>query len=69
MLEVKTTERDMEVVAVSDGVVSESALTLCGKTRQWLDGVVAEEHLEYRDIFIFLLNTNGSYQIIQKELK
>lgn len=69
MLEVKTMERDMEVVAVSDGVVSESALTLCGKTRQWLDGVVAEERLEYRDIFIFLLNTNGSYQIIQKELK
>lgn len=67
MLEIKTPAQDMEVVAVSDGVVSLSALTLCGKTRQWLDGVVAGEHLSYSDIFIMVLNTNGSYQIIRKE--
>lgn len=69
MLEIKTQERDMEVVAVSDGTVSEAALTICGKTRQWLDGVVAGEHTCYSEIFIMILNTNGSYQIIKKEAK
>ncbi len=69
MLELPTPSQDMEVVAVSDGVVSEAALTVCGKTRQWLDGVVAGEHTSYDEIFLMVLNANGAYQVIKKEAK
>ncbi|MDD5953199.1 MAG: DUF421 domain-containing protein [Oscillospiraceae bacterium] len=67
MLELKTMDQDMEVVVISDGVVSETGLSLCGKSRPWLEGVLQGEHLRCGDIFIMLLNTNGSYQIIKKE--
>lgn len=67
MLNLKTPEKDMEVVAVSDGTVSMAALSLCGKTRQWLDDVIQKEQMEYQDVFIMLLNTNGTYQIIKRE--
>ena len=66
MLGIQTPEQDMEVVVVSDGMVSEAALQLCGRSREWLDGVVQGEHLQYPDIFIMLLNTGGQYQMIRK---
>lgn len=67
MLDIKTQDKDMEVVVVSDGLISDAALTICGKTRQWLDTVIAAENMEYQDIFIMLLNINGTYQIIKRE--
>ena len=66
MLGIQTPKQDMEVVVVSDGVVSEAALQLCGRSREWLDGVVKREHLQYPDIFIMLLNTGGQYQMIRR---
>lgn len=67
MLDIKTQDKDMEVVVVSDGLISDAALTICGKTRQWLDTVIAAENVGYPDIFIMLLNINGTYQIIKRE--
>lgn len=67
LLGVPTLAKDMEMVVVSDGAVSPEALALCGKTKDWLDGVVAGENTQYSDIFIMVLNTNGAYQIIKKE--
>lgn len=67
MLEIQTEEKDMEVVVISDGSVSDAALTICGKTRQWLEGVLAAEQTQRSEIFIMLLNVNGSYQIIKRD--
>ncbi len=67
MLEIQTEEKDMEVVVISDGSISDAALTICGKTRQWLEGVLAAEQLQCSEIFIMLLNVNGSYQIIKRD--
>ena len=67
MMDISTEEKDMEVVVISDGAVSVAALSICGRTRQWLEGVLASEGVSCREIFIMLLNVNGSYQIIRKE--
>lgn len=67
MLGVAVPSSGIETVVVSDGIVSNASLLLCGKSRKWLEEVLRHEHKQIADIFIMTANTKGDYQIILRE--
>lgn len=67
MLAVALPDTGIETVVVSDGVVSEFSLQLCGKSRDWLDGVLKGQCLGEKEIFLMTANTKGDYFIVKKE--
>ena len=54
-------------MVISDGEISDMALSLCGHTREWLQGVLEGEGKTTDSVFIMTANTKGGYRIIEKE--
>lgn len=67
MLGLTPPDSGMETVVISDGEISDSALKLCGHTREWLFGVLEGQGKTTGEVFIMTANTKGGYRIIEKE--
>lgn len=67
MLGIAVPNPSIETVVVSDGVVSNTSLQVCGKSEKWLEETLRHQNVRAEDIFIMTANTKGDYQIIPKE--
>lgn len=67
MLAVPLPDTGIETVVISDGVVSDFSLQLCGKSSEWLQGVLNGQRLQAGDIFLMTANTKGDFFIVKKE--
>ncbi|MGN0537036.1 MAG: DUF421 domain-containing protein [Acutalibacteraceae bacterium] len=64
---IKTTDKGIQTVVVSDGEISDSSLNLCGLDRIWLMNILENERTMLKDIFIMTADKRRQYQIIRKE--
>ena len=69
MLGVAVPSRGIETVVISDGVISEAALQICGKSHKWLEETLRHQNVHAEDVFIMTANTKGDFQIIPKEAR
>lgn len=68
-LGIKTNDKGLEVVVISDGEISKYSLKICGLNRDWLFDILKKENTELNDIFLMIANGQGEYKIIEKERK
>lgn len=67
MLGLSAPDRGIEAVVVSDGVVSDDSLGLCGKDRPWMNSVLEKERIPLAEVFLMTANRQGDYTIVRKE--
>lgn len=68
-LGIKTNDKGLEVVIISDGEISKCSLKICGLSRDWLFDTLKKENTELNDVFLMIANGQGEYKIIEKEYK
>lgn len=68
-LGIKTKDKGLEVVVISDGEISKCSLKICGLSRDWLFDTLKKENTELNDVFLMIANGQGEYKIIEKEHK
>lgn len=68
-LGIKTNDKGLEVVVISDGEISKYSLKICGLNRDWLFDTLKKENTELNDVFLMIANGQGEYKIIEKECK
>lgn len=68
-LGIKTNDKGLEVVVISDGEISKCSLKICGLSRDWLFDTLKKENTELNDVFLMIANGQGEYKIIEKERK
>lgn len=68
-LGIKTNDKGLEVVVISDGEISKYSLKICGLSRDWLFDTLKKENTELNDVFLMIANGQGEYKIIEKERK
>lgn len=68
-LGIKTNDKGLEVVVISDGEISKYSLKICGLSRDWLFDTLKKENTELNDVFLMIANGQGEYKIIEKECK
>ncbi len=61
-------DNGIEAVVVSDGEISDFSLSLCGLSKDWVDGVLNGQNININDVFIMTANKNKQYNIIRKEI-
>lgn len=61
-------EGGLEAVVVSDGEISDFSLSLCGLSKDWIDGVLKGQNIKLNEIFIMTANKDKKYNIIKREL-
>lgn len=57
----------IEAVVISDGALSEEALRMVHKSRQWVLQILQKQNLSQKEVFIMTANSSGLIQIIKKE--
>ncbi len=60
--------KGIELVVVSDGVISKSSLQLSGKSISWLEDKIKKSSLTLKEIFIMTVDSSGKYRIIPKKI-
>lgn len=68
-LGIKTNDKGLEVVVISDGEISKYSLKICGLNRDWLFDILKKENTELNDVFLMIANGQDEYKIIEKERK
>lgn len=68
-LGIKTNDKGLEVVVISDGEISKYSLKICSLNRDWLFDILKKENTELNDVFLMIANRQGEYKIIEKERK
>ena len=68
-LGIKTNDKGLEVVVISDGEISKYSLKICGLNRDWLFDILKKENTELNGVFLMIANGQGEYKIIEKERK
>ena len=68
-LGIKTNDKGLEVVIISDVEISKCSLKICGLSRDWLFDTLKKENTELNDVFLMIANGQGEYKIIEKECK
>lgn len=68
-LGIKTNDKGLEVVVISDGEISKYSLKICGLNKDWLFDILKKENTELNDVFLMIANGQGEYKIIEKERK
>ena len=68
-LGIKTNDKGLEVVVISDGEISKYSLKICGLNRDWIFDILKKENTELNDVFLMIANGQGEYKIIEKECK
>lgn len=66
---IKALDTGLEVVVISDGVLSDASLQLCGKDKAWVLKQLKKEKTVQKEVFIMTVNSNGDYVLIRKEEK
>lgn len=64
---IKTTDKGLQTVIISDGEVAHSSLEFCGLDEEWLYSVLNRENTKINEIFIMTADKRKTYQIIKKE--
>lgn len=67
MLGVAVPDGGLEAVVVSDGVISDFSIALCGQSREWVMGVLKGQNLRLNEVFIMTANKKGDFYIVRKE--
>lgn len=60
-------DEGIETIVVSDGHISDFSLSLCGLTKEWVDGVLKGKNLNINDVFIMTANKNKQFNIIERQ--
>ena len=55
------------MVLISDGVIMPAVLEACNLTRKWLSGVLKENAVSEKDIFLMTCDPTAKYYIVKKE--
>lgn len=64
---IKTTDKGLQAVVISDGEIAQSSLDFCGLDKEWLYSILSNENIKLSDIFIMTADKRRTYQIIKKE--
>lgn len=67
-LGVVTPESGVEMVVVSDGEISDFALSVCDLSREWVEKIVKSQNIKLSEIFIMTADKDKKYNIIRKEI-
>ena len=67
MLGLKVSPQELETVVISDGEISESSLSLCNLTKNWVQNILREKNLALKDVFIMTADKSKNFNIIKKE--
>ena len=59
--------RHTPMVLISDGVIMPAVLEACNLTRKWLSGVLKENAVSEKDIFLMTCDPTAKYYIVKKE--
>lgn len=57
----------LEVVVISDGELSESSLSICGKDKHWAKEQVKAAGMELSDVFLMTATRQGKSRIVKKD--
>lgn len=68
-LYISVPDNGMETVVVNDGEISEFSLSLCGLSKEWLQGVLNGRNLRLKDVFLMTANKNKDFNIIERQEK
>ena len=49
-------------------MISDFSVSLCGLTREWIDGVLKGQNLTLEQVFIMTADKNKNYNIVKKEM-
>lgn len=60
-------QKGLEAVVISDGVVSDFALSLCCQDRKWVSDVLDSKGLILPEVFLMTADEKGDYFIVRKE--
>lgn len=64
---VKVKPAYLEVVVISDGELSESSLSICGKDAHWAKEQVKAAGMEVSDVFLMTATRQGKSRIVKKD--
>ncbi len=64
---IKTSDKGLQMVVISDGEIAYSSLKFCGLNEEWLFNVLNNENIKIKDVFIMTVDKRRTYQIIKKE--
>lgn len=67
-MQLKAEPGKLEVVVVSDGVISESSLKISRQTEDWVQERVKQSGFSLKEVFIMTVDSNGKYRIVPKEI-
>lgn len=59
---------DIAMVVISDGAVSDWALTACGLDKVWLDATLNQHGIALQDVFVMTANRSREVQIIPRQI-
>ncbi|MBR5310365.1 MAG: DUF421 domain-containing protein [Oscillospiraceae bacterium] len=57
------------MVLISDGILCTKVLKACNLTEKWLYGVLKEEKLTEKEIFLMTCDPSAKYSIVKKDVK
>lgn len=69
MLGIVIPDKGIDTVVVSDGEICDFSLSVCGLTKEWVQGVLQGQNININDVFIMTANKTKEYHIIRKENK
>lgn len=58
----------IDMVVISDGAISDWALSLCGLDKQWLLSTLKKRQIRQEDVFVMTANKNRQYHIIPRQM-
>ncbi len=68
-LNLKSEDKGIEAVIISDGVLSKFSMQLCDVSEEFIKSVLKKEKLNQDEIFIMTINRNKEYNIIKRSEK
>lgn len=66
-LGIKTIDKGIEAVVISDGEISKYSLSICKLDQEWIFDKLKKENITLNDVFLMTTNRTGEYKIIKKE--
>ena len=69
MLGIVIPDKGIDTVVISDGEICNFSLSVCGLSRDWVEGVLKGENIKMNEVFIMTANKTKEYHIIKKEIK
>lgn len=66
---IKTIDKGLQMVVISDGEIAYSSLKFCGLNEEWLFSILHNENTLINEVFIMTADKRRNYQIIKKERK